>query len=235
MEIAALPYFELFLPLILVLIIAYLYFQMKKKELFIRSIMEKLDIRDKNTGKDELSTVLSKLNLIDFTKFIGKDKFLDPSILKFIFSEKDSCRLFLHYTKETEVAETILKEGFQFRYSFYKTAERIVDDKLDLIYKHNRNKPYGTNVILIAIGNKIFDYYTGQIAQLSNPEIVLEQLLTDSDTFLDENGDLVYTLSNKYIQGYFNYDSGLIFTNPGFEPEYDSDSFRENLAHKSSR
>ena len=202
------------LIILLSVIVGILIVRLRKKDMYIRSIMEKLNIQDPKTGKDELFSILSRLHMAEFTKLISRDKFFESSILDFIFEGEKDLRIYLHYTMEVDVAEQILKQGFHFRYSFYKTADRIINDKLDLVYKHNRNKPYGTQVIIIAIGKMIFNNYQEEIRKKPLSEVVVEQLLTENPPFTDENGDLVFTLSNRFIKGYINYETGAIKTNP---------------------
>jgi hypothetical protein len=167
--------------------------------------------------------------MVEFTKLLSRDKFFEEPILNFIFEDQDRRKLYLHYTREQDVADQILQQGFHFRYSFYKTADRIIHDKLDLIYKHNRNKPYGTFIIVICIGIQVFNKYTQELKFLRHAEVSLEQILTEVPPFTDENGDLVFTLSNRFIKGYINYETGVIASNQAFDPDYDSDAFRNNL------
>lgn len=220
---------NLLLIILLLGIIAFLIIQLKKKDHFIRAIMEKLNIGDHKGGKDELFTILSRLHMVEFTRLLSRDKFFEKPILDFIFDHQEESRIYLHYTREQEVADQILQQGFHFRYSFYKTADRIINDKLDLVYKHNRNKPYGTFIIVISIGNYIFGKYSEALKNIQDAEAVVEQLLTEIPPFTDENGDIVYTLAHQFIKGYINYETGDIINNPAFHPDYDSVSFQQNL------
>ena len=224
------PYLELGLFLLLIVIIGYLYLQLKKKNNYIQLILDKLNIQDPEIKKEELTKILSKLQIVELTKIVTKDKFFNDNILNYIFKDTKDKKLFLHYTQEKAIADKVCKEGFQFRYSFYKTAYKITQDRLDLIYKHNRSKYFGKNVLIISISIEIYDYYSEELKKISPPEAFVEQMLTEVPPFHDENNDVVYVLSNKFVKGYFNYETGEITSNPEFNPNFDCDIFRKKLA-----
>ena len=223
-------YLVLGLFIILIIIIGYLYLQLKKKDNYIQLIFDKLHIQDPAIRKEELSNILSKLQIVELTKIVTKDKFFNDNILNYIFKDTKDKKLFLHYTQEKTIADKVLKEGFQFRYSFYKTAYKITQDRLDLIYKHSQSKYFGKNVLILSISTKIYNYYTEELKKISPPEAFVEQILTEVLPFHDENNDVVYALSNKFVKGYFNYETGEMTDNPEFNPNYDSDIFKKNLA-----
>ena len=223
-------YLVLGLFIILIIIIGYLYLQLKKKDNYIQLIFDKLHIQDPEIKKEELSNILSKLQIVELTKIVTKDKFFNDNILNYIFKDTKDKKLFLHYTQEKTIADKVLKEGFQFRYSFYKTAYKITLDRLDLIYKHSRSKYFGKNVLILSISTEIYNYYTEELKKISPPEAFVEQILSEASPFHDENNDVVYALSNKFVKGYFNYETGEMTDNPEFNPNYDSDIFKKNLA-----
>jgi len=214
---------------VLILIIGFLYIQLVRKNLFIQAILEKLNIPKSKHQKDEILTLLSKVQAFEFPKLLSRDHFFDKEILDYVFEDVASRVLFLHYTMEESVAQNILHEGFQFRYSFYKTAEKIRLDKLDLIYRHSRNKHYGKFILVISISEQIYHKYSDAVKLNRDSNLPVEQILTEVKSFMDENQDKVFTLSNKFVKGYINYSTGKIVNNPDFEPEYDSEIFRRNL------
>ena len=154
------PYLELGLFLLLIVIIGYLYLQLKKKDNYIQLIFDKLNIQDPEIKKEELTKILSKLQIVELTKIVTKDKFFNDNILNYIFEDTQEKILLLHYTQEKAIADKVCKEGFQFRYSFYKTAYKITRDRLDLIYKHSRSKYFGKNVLILSISTEIYNYYS---------------------------------------------------------------------------
>ena len=222
-------YLEVVVFVVLVVIIALLYYQLSKKKYFIRSILEKLNIRDYKSEREELFRVLSKLRMFEFGKAITRDEFFSEQIISYIFEDKEERKVFLHYTQEEDVARSILKEGFKFKYTFYKTADKVFKDKLYLIYKHNRNKYYGKFVVVISFSRETYELYAGMLKKIALPGTAVEQVLTEVPPYLDENDEVVYTLSNRFLKGYFNYQDGVIVDNPDFDPEYRSPVFDQNL------
>lgn len=223
------PYLEIFLFVFLIVVIAFLYLELRKRNLFIQTIIEKLDIQDKKSEKEEVIRILSKLQVGDLAKLITKDKFFSDKIRDYIFEGSGDKKLFMHYTQEENVAEKIMEEGFRFTYSFYKTADVISEDKLDLIYKHSRNKYYGKYVVIISISRKIYDYYSDGLKETQSPGVVVEQILTENPPSMNEDEDVVFTLSNKFLKGFFNYETEHITPNPEYDPEFNTDVFEQNL------
>lgn len=218
---------------VLILIIGFLYIQLVRKDFFIQTILEKLNIPKSKHQKEEILKLLSKVQAFEFPKLLARDHFFDKEILDYVFENVTSRILFLHYTMEETVAQKILREGFQFRYSFYKTADKIRRDKLELIYRHNRNKHYGKFILVLSISEQIYHKYANAVKLSRESSLPVEQILTE-ESFMDENQDKVFTLSNKFIKGYINYSTGKIVNNPDFQPEYDSEIFRQNLTSLST-
>lgn len=214
---------------VLIIIIGVLYVLLVRKNLFIKAILEKLNLSDSKNPREDLFNLISKVRLFELPKIIARDHFFDQNIHNYLFDNPFPMLVFLHYTMEENIAHKILKEGFQFRYSFYKTADRIKPDKLDLIYRHNRNKHYGNFIMVIAIDEKIFRHYVHEVGRSSNPGRPVEQILTEIPPYEDENQDQVFTLSNKFIKGFINFSTGKIVNNPEFKPDYDAAIFRQNL------
>ena len=229
LEVIYRPYLEILLFVFLIVVIGFLYLELRKRNLFIQTIIEKLNIQDKKSEKEEVIRILSKLQVGDLAKLITKDNFFSDKIRDYIFEGSGDKKLFMHYTQEENIAEKIMKEGFRFTYSFYKTADMISEDKLDLIYKHNRNKYYGKYVVIISISNRIYDYYSEGLKETQSPGVVVEQILTEKAPFLNEDEDVVFTLSNKFLKGFFNYETERIIPNPEYDPDFNADVFEQNL------
>ncbi len=222
-------YIEMAVFVVLVVIIIYLLFLLSRKRHFIRSILDKLNIPDQKSAQEELQKVLSKLRMFEFGKAITRDEFFNDQIISYIFENKEDRKVFLHYTREEEVARNILKEGFRFKYSFYKTADKVFKDKLYLIYKHNHNKYFGKYVVVISFSRDLYDLYAKKLKKIALPGTAVEQVLTEVTTFMDDDEEVVYTLSPRFLKGFFNYEDGTIVENPGFDPDYRSPVFDENL------
>jgi hypothetical protein len=214
---------------ILTTLLIFLTIKLWKKNYFIKTLFNELHKIDKNITKDNILNFLVKLQITGLPRYITRDQIFNQDIQNFIFKEEQTCKIFLHYTKERETAENIIHSGFKFVDSFYKTAENIFQNETDFIYKHNSLKPFGNFIIVICISNKIFDYYTKEINKTRNKDMIVEQVLTESPPVLNEDADTEYILVNKYIKGFINYENVEIVENPEFDPYYDSNQFSKNL------
>lgn len=219
---------ELIIILILFIYIAFLHYQLMKKNLFLESIVEKLSSLDKGWNKDIILSFLKKLQSISSESIMKEDKILHDNILNYLIENKN-CRTFVHYTKGSDTAQKIIDEGFRFAISFHKTAEPISTDQIDLIYKHNLHKYFGNYIIVICISRDVYKSYENELNKLDQTNVNVEQVLTESDPVLDENNDEIYTLPKQYVKGYLNYESGEIVHNPDFNPDYDTQLFKRNL------
>lgn len=224
---------ELIIILILFIYIAFLHYQLMKKNLFLESIVEKLSRLDKSWNKDTIMNFLKKLQNISAESMMKEDKILHKNILDYLIENRD-CRTFVHYTKETATAQKIIDEGFRFAVSFHKTAEPISNDQIDLIYKHNLHKYFGNYIIVICISKNIYHFYEEELNKKGQANVNVEQILTESMPELDENKDEIYRLPKQFVKGYLNYESGEIVNNPAYNPGYDSPAFRENLVRISN-
>lgn len=221
----------IYLPVIflLMLYIAYLQYQLGKNRDLYNSFLKKVLHIEKFGSKEEIKKLIKNWQFFNFNFQIPKDKILDEDIVNYIFENEDNTVLFMHYTKDLEVTENILKEGFKFKNSFYKTAESIYQDKIDFVYKHSRHKQFGKYAVVISISKKIYNGYSEEINNLSDSDLLIENILTETKVVLDENEDKIYVLPPQFIKGYINYEEGIIFNNPAFNSEYDSVKFKENI------
>jgi hypothetical protein len=220
---------ELLLIGLLIVYIGYLHYLLAKKKIRIKELEGWM----KNIYSDYDSSSHKKFNQeAEYSQEKNedhRDMILKKHILDFIFENEKGRKIFLHYTKEEEDAKKILKEGFKFVDSFYKTAEEVRSDETDLIYKHNRQKSYGNYVIVISIDKDIYNYYLKETDKTPSYEIVVEQLLTEKPPYLNDDSEMIYTLHHKFVKGYFNYIEGNIIENQYFNPTYNSYQFYENL------
>lgn len=221
--------FEFVLILILFVYIAYLHFILAKKNILLKSCFDKIEDVDSQLDKKDIIQFLESIKKPSIQKSATKDRILDKRINDFLYEDENQIKLYLHYTPSRKIAEKILEEGFKFVNSFYKTAEYIYNDKLYLLQRHHEHKQFGDYVIVICISKEIFNKYSEKINQLNLPDLAVEQILVEGDPVLDENNDLIYTLSKQFIKGYFNFREGYIIKNEDFNFNYDSDKFVENL------
>jgi hypothetical protein len=221
-------YFIIIIIILLVYVI-FLQLQLNKKNQLIQTMVGKLTKLEKEWDTDHVLNLLEKLRLLSSETTLKRDKLFDDSVMKFLFTNEKDSKIFVHYTKDESVAKKIFEGGFMFVDSFEKTAEQIINDSVDLTYKHNVRKYYGKYIIIICISNKIYNLYDEELKQLNKPNTQVEQVLTDITPCFNDNMDEVFTLSTHFIKGYVNYETGEIASNPQFNPNYNSEIFSTNL------
>jgi len=220
---------EFLIIVILFLYITYLHLQLSKKNFLIKSYLNKSKKNNKINERQDILGFLENLKNPDYKGTVTKDKMLDRQFSKFLFENDQEIKLFLHYTAQEDIAEKIIREGFKFANSFYKTAEYIYNDELFLIHRHHEHKQYGQYVIVICISNNLYNHYSKELSKRKAKNIAVEQILTEKPSYIDDNSDEIFILPEQYIKGYFNYLDGSIVKNPEFDFNYRSPLFEENL------
>jgi hypothetical protein len=214
---------------ILFVYILFLHFQLSKKNQLLQTMVGKLTKLEKDWDTDHVLSLLEKLRLLSSETVVKRDKLFDESVIKFLFASDKDSKIFVHYTKDENIHKKIFEEGFIFVDSFEKTAEQIINDSVDLTYKHNVRKYYGKYIIVICISNNIYNHYDNELKQINKQNTQVEQILTDIAPCFNDNMDEVFTLSNHFIKGYVNYETGEIVSNPNFNSNYNSEIFNANL------
>lgn len=215
--------------------IVFLHIQLAKKNGFIESTVRRLSDIEKSQSLGEMMAFLSEIQKSSQYSSYFTDKFPDPGAITFIFENEKELKIYMHYTKEESDAKNILLNGFKFAESFYKTALPVSKDKLDLTIKHNSRKFFGNYLIIICISNDIVNFYSLELEKAGVRNYSFENILTENVPSLNDNSEIVYQLSPRFIKGYINYKTGEIFKNPQFDPWYDSPSFRKNIDLLSNR
>jgi len=205
--------FLLIVILLLAIYIAYLHTKLIKRDIQFETLLKKTAFPKEVSNFDELRN----------------EKIFDDDVLKFILEYENRAKIYLHYTKFRSDAENILKEGFRFAESFYKTAFSVTSDRLDLLIKHNSKRYYGDYVVVICISDKIIKYYNDEIAKAGIKNCHYENILTERPPEKNDNADTVYVLPAKYIKGIINHRTGEIIKNPDFDPDYSSPWFELNI------
>ena len=127
---------ELLIIFLLFLYVIYLHLQLVRKKSLLKTFYDKVDKPESKLKKKDIISFFEKqfdkmINLkSDYQKIITKDKLFDNKVSNFLFENDKKTKLFVHYTPKQDVANKILKEGFKFVNSFYKTAEYIYNDDL---------------------------------------------------------------------------------------------------------
>jgi hypothetical protein len=225
---------EYIIVIVLICYIAYLQYQLNKKNNLIETMIGKLTKFEKEWDSNHVRSLLERLRLASAETFIKRDKLFADPVTDFLFSNDKDSKIFVHYTKDENVARKIFDEGFIFVESFEKTAEQIINDPVDLTYKHNIRKYYGKYIIVICISNEIYSNYNNELKQINKQNMQVEQILTDIEPCFNDNMDEVFTLSKHFIKGYVNYETGYIIKNENFNPTYNSDVFLRNLSRVKS-
>ena len=132
---------------------------------------------------------------------------------------KDCC-FFLHNTKEFDIVENIMNEGFIFESQLAHSTDRVnPNEHIEVTYFLFQRKDYGSFTIIIAIPKVIYEIYTG----VSNKKDVgIEEVLTICDPYYGDNDELIYTLSPKHILGYFNLKTSEFYQNRNWDPFFNN-------------
>jgi hypothetical protein len=209
--------------------IIYLHIHLTKKNLFITSTVERLSVIEKSRSIEEMMSLLEELQKhITYSSYF-KDKFPDENTISFISENESSQKVFMHYTRDESDALKIMKEGFLFAESFYRTALPVTGDILDMRIKHSSRKYFGDYLIVICIDNKIVDHYARMLELEGVKNHTFENILTELPPQRNENGDQIFRLPPQFIKGYINHRTAEIVKNPSFNPGYDSPMFEANI------
>lgn len=223
---------QIVLVILIIALIIYsiiLQIRLTRKNIFIETTVKRLSGIEKTGNLEEMMTFLSELQKQSQYSSYFADKLLDKETTDFIFENDKELHIYMHYTLEEGSAKSIIQNGFRFADSFYKTALNITKDKLDLKIKHDSRKYYGDYLIIICISNDIVNLYTMELQKAGITSVSIENILTEVPISKNDNSDLVYQLSPKFVKGYLNYRTGEIVRNPSFDPSFNSPEFLKNI------
>jgi hypothetical protein len=209
--------------------IIYLHVQLAKKNLYIESTISRLSEIEKNLSPEQMRQFLNEIRKTHRYSSFFTEKLFEEKPLHFLLGSAGDSRVFIHYTKEQSDAMNIIREGFRFADSFYKTALPVSRDRLDLLVKHNSRKSFGDYLIILCISDILFDYYAGQLEKNDLKAFAVENVLTEIPPYRNENSDMIYLLPNKFVKGYINHQTGEIEINPEYNPAFTSPLFEKNL------
>ena len=141
-------------------------------------------------------------------------------ILASILKNFKDCHFFLHNTRDFNIVEDIMNEGFIFESQLSHSTDHVnPNEPVEVSYFLFQRKDYGSYTIIIAIPKAIYEIYTG----VSNKKDVdIEEVLTANDPYLGDNDELIYTLSHKHILGYFNIKTSEFYQNRNWDPFYNN-------------
>jgi hypothetical protein len=141
-------------------------------------------------------------------------------LLASILQDFKDCYFFLHNTKEFNVVESIMNEGFIFESQLSHSSDRVnPHEPIEVTYFLFQRKDYGTFTIIIAIPKIIYEIY----ATVSNEyDTGVEDVMTINDPVLSDNDELLYTISPKHILGYFNQKTSEFYQNRNWDPFFNN-------------
>lgn len=219
----------LLLIIALVVYSVYLQVQLTRRNIFIESTVKRLSGIEKSRSMDEMMAFLGEIQKHSRYSSYFTSKILEKDTTDFMFENYDEMKTYMHYTMEEADAKNILANGFRFVDSFYKTALPVNKDNLDLKIKHDSRKFFGDYLLIICIANDIVNYYSREMEKVGVKDLSFENILTEMPASGNENSDLIYQLSNKFIKGYINHKTGEIVKNTEFNPRFNSPIFAKNL------
>jgi hypothetical protein len=126
------------------------------------------------------------------------------------------CYFFLHNTKEFDIVEKIMNEGFIFESQLSYSTDRVnPNEPIEVTYFFLQRKEYGYFTVIIAIPKPVFENYT-EFSHNSDADI--EEVITITEPCIGNNDELIYTLSPKHVLGYFNIKSSEFYQNRNWDP-----------------
>jgi hypothetical protein len=223
---------DIVLIVIILVLLGYIIFlniRLERKKLFIESTLARLAGMEKSWSPEEISKFLHEIRKASHYSSFLTDKLFEETPMGFLLEDEKNSRTYIHYTRDESDARNILKEGFRFADSFYKTALPVSHDRLDLLIKHNGRKSFGDYLVIICMSEKIYHFYSDELENNGLKGFAVENVLTEIPPFRNENSDIIYQLSNRFVKGYINHHTGELFANPDFNPLYNSPLFNQNL------
>jgi hypothetical protein len=141
-------------------------------------------------------------------------------ILATILKKFKDCYFFLHNTKEFNVVENIMNEGFIFENQLSHSSDHVnPNEPVEIAYFLLQRKDYGSYTIIIAIPKIIFENYSA----ISNKnDVIIEEILTITEPFFGDNDELIYTISPKHILGYYNNKTSEFYQNRYWDPFFNN-------------
>ena len=145
-------------------------------------------------------------------------------ILASILKNFKDCYFFLHNTRDFEIVENIMNEGFIFESQLAHSTDRVnPNEAIEVSYFLFQRKDYGLYTIIIAIPKVIYEIYTGVS---NNKNIDIEEVMTITNPYFGDNDELIYTLSPCHILGYFNIKTSEFYQNRNWDPFFNNCQIR---------
>lgn len=134
---------------------------------------------------------------------------------------------YLHNTESEEIANIIIKNGFEFEGYLDHTTDLISgDDPIELRYFQIKRGRYGEYTMVIQIARKLIDKYCELLKESHNH---YSEVLTVREPKNTAEREPIYTLPSHFVKGYFNQKTKEVVYNPDFDPFKDLDTFEDNV------
>lgn len=134
---------------------------------------------------------------------------------------------FIHQTPTRELADLIIRDGFEFENHLKHTTDQISGfDLVELNYFLMIRRNYGHYTVVIEIADEIINEYT---RRLKNTRFHFSEVLSKGPPRISDDDSPVYKLPEQFIKGYFNQSTLESVYNPKFDPYYKSPQFEINL------
>jgi len=140
-------------------------------------------------------------------------------LASFLANFKD-CYFFFHNTREFNIVEDIMNEGFIFESQLSHSTDRInSNEPVEISYFLFQRKDYGMYTVIIAIPKTTFDAY---LNASNEKEVDIEEILSVTEPYYGDNDELVYTLSPGHVLGYFNIKTSEFYQNRNWDPFFNN-------------
>lgn len=134
---------------------------------------------------------------------------------------------YLHNAPTKEVANEIIVEGFEFESHLHNTTDMVSGlDPIELKYFLFQRKNYGIYTVVLQISKELIDLYS---EKLKKTRYHFYEVLSKYEPRLSSEDNLLYTLHEQFVKGYFNQKTYEACINPKFDPFTDLPLFQENL------
>jgi hypothetical protein len=119
---------EIILIIVIILLLGYIIFlniRLAKKKLFIESTVSRLAGIEQSWSPEEMMRFLHEIKKVSHYSSFFTDKLFEEKPMGFLLEDENKSKIFIHYTKEEADARNIIREGFLFADSFYKTFRSL--------------------------------------------------------------------------------------------------------------
>jgi len=205
--------------------IAYPYFKLMEYTKLFNRLSNAFNL--KGTKKMTNREIVDKVIQLKQLQLPNLSNELPDEIRSFIQSNVSDFRVFIHFTSDKSVAEQIIKEGFKYSGSFYKTTQEISSDLRDLVYRLQLYRQYGNFLIILNIPKELFDF-----AQKENEPIKHDSLVDSAISLYNSNDDLGYKLSSIFIKGYIDFNNHTIIENNAFLKDFNVNDFQDQIKER---